>query len=56
MRTHNKTKVVSQKASPANRNSGKVGLATIRLNNCRRLMLDHEKFIRKLYTYGEGQG
>jgi len=49
----------SQKASPTNQDtSDKFGLGNdkpkpITENNA---MLDHEKFIRKLYTYAEGQG
>jgi len=47
----------SQKASPANQdNSGKVGFGNDKAKPIaeKNAMLDHEKFIRKLYTYGEG--
>jgi predicted ester cyclase len=47
----------SQKASPANPdNSGKVGFGNDKAKPIaeKNAMLDHEKFIRKLYTYAEG--
>jgi len=47
----------SQKASPSNQdNSGKVGFGNDKAKPIaeKNAMLDHEKFIRKLYTYGEG--
>jgi predicted ester cyclase len=47
----------SQKASPANQdNGGKVGFGNDKAKPIaeKNAMLDHEKFIRKLYTYGEG--
>src|SRR6202167_1972428 len=47
----------SQKASPANQdNSGKVGFGNDKAKPIteKNATLDHEKFIRKLYTYGEG--
>src|ERR1022692_2203965 len=47
----------SQKASPANQdNSGKVGFGNDKAKPIaeKNAMLDNEKFIRKLYTYGEG--
>src|ERR1700684_4457977 len=47
----------NQKASPANQdNSGKVGFGNDKAKPIaeKNAMLDQEKFIRKLYTYGEG--
>src|ERR1700722_1964983 len=47
----------SQKASPTNQDtSGKVGFGNDRAKPSaeKNAMLDNEKFIRKLYTYGEG--
>src|SRR5450755_2523139 len=49
----------SQKSLPANQgNSGKVGFGNDKTKPIteKNTMLDNEKFIRKLYTYAEGQG